>query len=576
MTPNGMPADNPYAAWSQRVLSDAAEKLGLSGDADTAATFARWMHSLQSQGVNWQSELQSLWQQQLALWQRHIDRQGNTGNADGTVSDAAADRRFRAPEWREPYYDYLANAYLLNARWLTALADNAQVDGQARQKLAFYTRQMVDALSPANYPWSNPEAIKLAAQTEGDSLEKGLRNLAADMGRGMVSMTDFSAFEVGRNLAVTPGAVVYENDFMQLIQYEPCTDTVHALPLVMVPPCINKYYILDLQPDNSLVRHSLEAGHTVFMVSWRNMPPSMGKASWDDYLEHGVLRAINTAKAVCGIEQVNTLGFCVGGTLLGCALAILRARGDSSVASATLLTTMLDFSDTGELGIFIDDAYVDARKTQFVEGGVLPGRELALTFASLRANDLIWPYVVNNYLKGRTPEPFDLLYWNSDSTNLPGCMYVEYIRNTYLDNRLREPGALTMLGVPVDLGRIDMPLYVLAAREDHIVPWKTAYASARLLRGPLRFVLVASGHIAGVINPAQRKRRNFWQHDALPDDPDSWFSGATSVPGSWWPDWTGWLTSLGGPQVPARACGSMAYPTIEAAPGRYVQEKTGP
>ena len=573
MSSTGQPSDNPYAAWSQKVLADAAEKLGFSGNADTAAAFSHWLQALQTQEGHWPGELQALWQQQLALWQRHINRSDSTAPREDDESAAAADRRFRAAEWREPYYDYLANAYLLNARWLIRLADSAQVEGAAKQKLAFYTRQLVDALSPANYPWSNPEAIKLAAQTDGDSLEQGLRNLATDMGRGMVSMTDFSAFEVGRNLAVTPGAVVYENDFMQLIQYTPVTDSVHSIPLVMVPPCINKYYILDLQPDNSLVRHALDAGHTVFMLSWRNMPESMGNASWDDYLEHGVLRAINTAKAVCGVEQVNTLGFCVGGTLLGCALAILRARDDRSVASATLLTTMLDFSDTGELGIFIDDAYVAARDAQFAQGGVLPGRELALTFASLRANDLIWPYVVNNYLKGRTPEPFDLLYWNSDSTNLPGRMYVEYIRNTYLDNRLREPGAVTMLGERLDLGRIDMPLYLLAAREDHIVPWKTAYASARLLRGPVRFVLAASGHIAGVINPAQRNRRNYWQQDALPEDAGEWLAGTSSVPGSWWPDWTGWLAASAGPLVPARRCGSAAFPVLENAPGRYVQEK---
>jgi polyhydroxyalkanoate synthase len=434
---------------------------------------------------------------------------------------------------------------------------------------------MIDALSPANFPWSNPEAIKLAAATEGESINRGLKNLAADIDRGLVSMTDHTAFEVGRNLAITPGAVVYENDFMQLLQYRPLTDTVYERPLVMVPPCINKYYILDLQPDNSYVRHALESGHTVFMVSWRNMPVEMGKATWDDYLEHGVMRALAVARDICGAEQVNALGFCVGGTLLASALAVLRARGENPVASVTFLTTMLDFSDTGELSVFIDDAYVAAREAEFAAGGVLRGRELALTFASLRANDLIWPYVVNNYLKGHTPPPFDLLYWNSDSTNLPGAMYAWYVRNTYHENKLRIPGKLTMCGVPVDLGRIDMPAYVMAAREDHIVPWRTAYATTGLLGGPVQFVLAASGHIAGVINPPARMKRNYWLNAAATPQADEWMASAASQPGSWWPHWSAWLAEQAGAQVAARLePGSAEFPVIEPAPGRYVKDKS--
>jgi polyhydroxyalkanoate synthase len=512
------------------------------------------------------------YQQQLALWM-HFAAPDRQARATPVVQPEPGDRRFRAPEWQEPYFSFLAQSYLLNARFLSELVESAELDPKAKRKLRFYARQYIDAISPANFPWSNPEAIKLASESKGESVARGLKNLAGDLERGLVSMTDPTAFDIGRNLAITPGAVVYENDFMQLIQYRPATQTVYERPLVIIPPCINKYYILDLQPDNSFVRFAVGAGHTVFIVSWRNMPESMGQATWDDYLNHGVLRALDAASEICGSDKVNALGFCVGGTLLGSALAVRRAQGDDRVASLTLLATMLDFSETGELSIFVDEPYVAKRELDFARGGVMPGRELALTFASLRANDLIWQYVVNNYLKGRTPDPFDLLYWNSDSTNLPGAMYAYYVRNMYLHNHLRTAGRLTMCGVPVDLRKVDMPAYVLATREDHIVPWTTAYASARLLRGPIVFVLAASGHIAGVINPASRNRRNYWLGGKLTKNPEAWLQKAASRPGSWWTHWAAWLEKHGGARVPSGAPGSPDYPEIEPAPGRYVKEK---
>jgi polyhydroxyalkanoate synthase len=401
--------------------------------------------------------------------------------------------------------------------------------------------------------------------------------LSADAAKGMISMSDETAFEIGRNLAVTPGAVVYANDLMQLIQYRPSTATVFERPLLMVPPCINKYYILDLQPENSFVRYAVGEGHTVFMVSWRNVPPQLGAITWDDYLERGVIRAIEATAEICGADAVNALGFCVGGTLLGSAAAVMRARGAERISSLTLLASMLDFGDTGELGTFVDEAFVSKRERDFAAGGVLPGRELALTFASLRANDLIWHYVVNSYLKGRRPEAFDLLYWNADSTNLPGAMYVYYLRNMYLENSLRLPGKLTMCGVPVDLGRLDLPAYGLATREDHIVPWKTAYAGMRLLAGRIEFVLAASGHIAGVINPVSRNRRSYWVNGASDGDPERWLAGAASQPGSWWRHWSEWLAPFGGPRVAAReALGRGDYREIEPAPGSYVKEKCAP
>ena len=560
-----------FAELSRMLLANAAGKLGAGQTIPDAAEMMKLLAAgMATDSGHWLDLNNRYYREQLALWNAYAG-----GSTATQLPAPPADRRFRADEWREPYFSYLAHSYLLSANWLQEMTAAAKLDAHAKRKLEFYTRHMIDALSPANFPWSNPEAIKMAAATDGDSVNRGLKNLAADIDRGLVSMTDETAFEVGRNLAITPGTVVYENDFMQLLQYAPLTDTVHQRPLVMVPPCINKYYILDLQPDNSYVRYAVAAGHTVFMVSWRNMPEAMGRATWDDYLEHGVMRAMTVAQDICGTPQINTLGFCVGGTLLACALAILRARGGDTVASATFLTTMLDFSDTGELAVFVDEPYVAAREAEFASGGVLRGRELALTFASLRANDLIWPYVVNNYLKGRTPEAFDLLYWNSDSTNLPGTMYAYYLRNTYLENNLRVPGKLQMCGVPVDLGAIDMPAYVLAAREDHIVPWRTAYATTELLGGPLRFVLAASGHIAGVINPAARNKRNFWTSDALQPAANAWLDGAAAQPGSWWPHWTAWLADFSGPRIAAPiAPGNATYPPLEPAPGRYVKDKS--
>ena len=518
---------------------------------------------------------------QARYYRKHLELWGDFAplpdgtSSPATMAAAPSDRRFAGPEWREhPYYQYLARAYMLSGEWLMELVASTKLEPHTKRKLEFFSRQLIDAVSPANFPWSNPEALKLASDSGGESLARGLKHLAADAEKGMISMSDETAFEVGRNLGITPGAVVYENDLIQLIQYRPTTATVHERPLLMVPPCINKFYILDLQPENSLVRYAIEQGHTVFMVSWRNVTPDMGSFSWDDYLEYGVIKAIEVVAKICGVDTINALAFCVGGTLLGSAAAVLRGRGVKPIESMTLLASMLDFRDTGELGVFVDEAFVQKREQDFAGGGVLPGQELALTFASLRANDLIWHYVVNNYLKGRQPDAFDLLYWNADSTNLPGAMYAYYLRNMYLENNLRIPGRLTMCGVPVDLGTVDTPAYVLATREDHIVPWRTAYASMRLLKGRIEFVLGGSGHIAGVINPAARNRRNYWLNAALGDDPENWLAGAVSQRGSWWPHWAGWLAPFGGARVAAPdTLGGGEYREIEAAPGRYVKEK---
>lgn len=518
-------------------------------------------------------EIQSrYYQKQLELWFGFLNRQAGQ-EAPPVIEPEAGDRRFHAPEWREiPFYDYLKQHYLLASRWLTETVETTSLDPAAKRKLAFFTRQYVDAMAPCNFPATNPEALKLAMETGGASLLQGLNNLLADLNRGRITMTDESAFEVGRNLAVTKGAVIYENELFQLLQYSPTTKTAFERPLLIVPPFINKYYILDLQPENSFVRFCLDQGIRVFLISWRNIPPELGAATWDDYLEKAVLEAIEVAREVSGASRLNTLGYCVGGTLLSCALAVLAARKLERVESVTLLASLLDFTDAGEIGVYIDEAYVQRREREFAHGGVLDGRELAQGFASLRANELIWFYVVNNYLKGKSPEPFDLLYWNSDGANLPGSLYAYYLRNLYLENKLRIPGKLTLCGAAVDLAAVRQPAFVLAAREDHIVPWRSAYASARLLGGAVEFTLGESGHIAGVINPASQNRRNYWIGGEDGEEGDAWLASARRLPGSWWSHWAKWMKPFGGKRAPARQrLGDARHPKIEPAPGRYVK-----
>lgn len=510
-----------------------------------------------------------------ALWSSLLERKpGEQGAA--VVQPEPGDRRFSSPEWTtSPVFDYLRQAYLLNAGFLKEVAGALPIaDGRAKSRIQFLTRQYIDALAPTNFAATNPEFIKTAIETKGESITAGIQNLISDLEKGRISMTDDAAFEVGRNLAVSPGAVIYENALMQLIQYAPLTTKVAQVPLLIVPPCINKFYIMDLQPENSLVRFIVEQGYTVFLVSWKNVRPEEGGFTWDDYLDKGPLAALEVVRSVTRVKKPNVLGFCVGGTILASALAVARARGEDPVNSVTLMTTLLDFADAGELGCLVDEASVTAREAAIGKGGVLPGQELANVFSSLRANDLVWQYVVGNYLKGQKPQAFDLLYWNSDSTNLPGPFLTWYLRNMYLENNLRVPGKLKMLGQKVDLGKISVPAYLMAAREDHIVPWNSAYRARNLLGGDTTFVLGASGHIAGAINPASKNRRSYWTSDAKPADPEEWLEQAVERKGSWWLHWIEWLGAFGGKQVTARGrLGSTKYEPIEPAPGRYVKEK---
>jgi polyhydroxyalkanoate synthase len=485
------------------------------------------------------------------------------------------DKRFAAEAWRtDPRFDFVRRSYAAYAQFLQSAVEAAPVDDKTKAQARYGVRQFVDAMSPSNFFFTNPEAMKLAVETGGQSVLEGMGLFFDDLAKGRISTTDESAYEVGRNIAATPGSVVYQNELIQLIQYAPTTGEVFERPLVMVPPAINKFYIMDLQPENSLVRHVVGRGHTAFMLSWRNVDATLGHLAWDDYLEAGVIKAIDVAREITRADQVNALGFCIGGTLLASALAVMAARDEHKAASVTLLTTMLDFADAGEIGALVTEQSVAAREAAIGGGGLMHGSELAFTFSSLRSNDLMWQYVTNSYLKGKSPPAFDMLYWNADSTNLPGPMFCWYLRNCYLENKLREAEATEQCGVPVDLSLIDVPAFVYASRDDHIVPWRTAYRSLELLAGETTFVLGASGHIAGVINPPDRNRRNHWVGGAEGIDPDRWFETANNVPGSWWPEWTRWLERHAGRRAGApKKVGNRKYKPIAPAPGRYVKEK---
>ena len=511
------------------------------------------------------------------LWNQSLQRL----QADSAAAPAPLpDRRFAGSEWAaNPAAALTAQLYLLNARAMMQMAESVEADPKTKARIRFAVQQWIDAASPSNYLALNPEALKKALETQGESIASGMQHLLEDLRKGHLSQTDESVFEVGRNVATTEGSVVFENELIQLIEYKPLTAKVHERPMLFVPPCINKYYILDLQPDNSVIRYTVEQGHRTFVVSWRNPDESLKDLTWDDYIENGPIAAIRAVQAIGGAQTINTLGFCVGGTILATALAVLAARGEQPAQSVTLLTTLLDFQDTGILDIFIDEASVQMREVTIGEQapagpGLLKGQELATTFSFLRPNDLVWNYVVGNYLKGESPPPFDLLYWNGDSTNLPGPMYCWYLRHMYLQNDLKVPGRLTVCGEKVDLGKIKAPFFVYGSREDHIVPWQAAYRSIPLIQGDKRFVMGASGHIAGVINPPAKGKRSFWTNDATPATPEQWLAGATEHPGSWWPTWSGWLKAHGGKLVPApKSPGSAKFKPIEPAPGRYVKAK---
>jgi polyhydroxyalkanoate synthase subunit PhaC len=514
---------------------------------------------------------QQYWSQVAGFWKSFLPQPSAAG-----VQPVSRDRRFKDEAWQHsPYYNLIKQSYLTASKQLADIVDQAQVDDKSKLQLRFYARQLIDAMSPSNFPVTNPEVIRTAIRTRSASLVTGMQNLIDDLQKGRITRVDESAFEVGGNLAVTPGSVVFENELIQLIQYTPQTAEVEKTPLLIVPPCINKYYLLDLGARNSFVEYAVEQGFQVFLISWRSAVPDIQRLTWDDYLRLGPLKAIEVMREIANVDRVHALGFCVGGTILGCAAGVLAARREDKLATITLLTTMLDFEDTGEIGLLIDQNSIALREATIGSGGILPGKELAFTFGTLRANDLIWRYVVDSYLKGATRDAFDLLYWDSDSVSLPGPMYCWYARNTYLENKIKQPGATTQCDERIDLSKVKVPIYILASREDHIVPWQSAFRSKDIMGKEARFVLAASGHVAGVINPPARNKRSYWVNDDLKSEAENWLDKAEEKPGSWWPDWDLWMKRRSSGTVPAPPHpGNAKYPLIEPAPGRYVKQKS--
>jgi polyhydroxyalkanoate synthase len=528
------------------------------------------------------AELQmKLWQDYLSLWQNSMLKM--MGQVSAPVAEPhKTDRRFRHDDWESNFlYDYVKQSYLIAARHLHhSLARVDGLDDKTAKKVDFYTRQYIDALSPSNFLLTNPEALRETVNSGGQNLIKGLNNLLEDLSRGdgeqlKVRMTDSEAFSLGGNLAMTRGKVVFQNDIMQLIQYEPLTEKVHATPLLIIPPWINKFYILDMRENNSFVRWAVEQGHTVFIISWVNPDENLAHKGFDDYLTEGSLAALDVIRDITGEAQANVIGYCLGGTLLACTMAWLAAQKQQRISSATFFVTMIDFERPGELEVFIDEQQISALEKKMQKRGYLEGSEMANTFNMLRANDLIWSFVVNNYLLGRDPFPFDLLHWNGDSTRMPAAMHSFYLRNLYLKNLLREPGGITLAGTPIDITQSKIPAYFISTVEDHIAPWQSTYAGARLLKGPVRFVLGGSGHIAGVINPPAVGKYGYWTHSKLPAKPEDWLASAKQHAGSWWTDWSQWVSGYAGAQIAPRVPGKGKYKALEDAPGSYVKRRIG-
>ena len=570
---------------SQRVTQDFLERQasqdeitipdpGVVGDA-----FAKLSQALLADpGRLMQAQLQ-WWQQMGELWQHQLRRAAGEQERPLAEPDPA-DRRFKDEAWSEQLvFEYIKQSYLLAARWIQGtVAEVDTLDAKTKRKVEFYTRQFVDAMAPSNFVLTNPAALKQAAETKGESLISGLRHLLHDLERGKgnlkISMTDETAFRIGENIAVSPGKVIYQNELMQLIQYAPTTETVQRRPLLFVPPWINKFYILDLKPRNSFIKFAVDQGYTVFVISWANPGPNLALKTFENYLDEGPLAALDAIEQAIGEREATVVGYCLGGTLTACMLAWMAARGDMRIKAATFLTTMTDFAEAGELGVFIDDAQLEMIESHMQAKGYLESRHMQQVFNLMRANDLIWSFVVNNYLMGREPMAFDLLYWNADSTRMPYMMHSFYLRNMYQKNLLVEAGGITLKGVPIDLGKIATPCYFLSTKEDHIAPWASTYQGSRRFGGPVRFVLGGSGHIAGVINPPPSTKYGYWTNDARAADAEQWLRGAEHHEGSWWPDWQAWLVRKSGAKVAARDPAAGGLPPLEDAPGNYVKVRS--
>jgi polyhydroxyalkanoate synthase subunit PhaC len=573
---------NDIAERSQKLLQDFAERGcaadggGSSDPLNLSRTFLELTTRMMSDpGAVLQAQF-SLWQDHLRLWQ-HMGQRMLGQTSEPLIEPERGDRRFRDPAWQDSaLFDFIKQSYLLTSRWIVNTVEEIDgFDDKTRQKVDFYTRQFVDAMAPSNFVATNPEVLRVTLETHGENLLRGLSHLLEDLERGKgklaIKMTDMDAFELGRNIGVTPGKVVFQNDLIQLLQYEPTTEQVWRRPLLIVPPWINKYYILDLQPKNSFIKYAVDQGFTVFVVSWVNPDEHYAKKGFDDYMVEGPLAALDAIERATGERDINAIGYCLGGTLLACTLAYMAARRDDRIRAATFFASLTDFEDAGELGVFIDEEQLASMESSMARLGYLDGREMATTFNMLRANDLVWSFVVNNYLLGKEPFPFDLLFWNSDSTRMPYAMHSFYLRKFYQENRLVEPGGITLCDVAIDLRKVRIPTYMLSTREDHIAPWASTYAATQHFRGDRTFVLAGSGHIAGVINPPTVEKYGYWVGEKLPPDPEDWLEAAEQRPGSWWPHWLDWNAAKSGEKVPARRPGDGRLKVIEAAPGSYAR-----
>jgi polyhydroxyalkanoate synthase len=540
-------------------------------------TFQEMMIKAMSKPEAWMVEQTALWSDYLELWKRTTERVLMNKETEPVAAPAPDDKRFKDDVWVKNYvFDFMKQCYLLTSRHVQSAVKQVEgLDPHTAKKAAFYTRQMVDALSPGNFATTNPQVLKATLESGGENLLKGLSHMLEDLelgkGKLRLKLTDLNAFKLGENIATTPGKVVFQNDLMQLLQFDPSTEKVHKTPLLITPPWINKFYILDLKPKNSFIKWALEQGHTVFVISWVNPDESLAHKSFADYLLEGPLAALDAIEQATGEKQANIVGYCIGGTLVASTLAYMAAKRDNRAKSATFFTSLVDFSDVGELSVFIDEEQLQLMEHHMNLKGYMEGSHMGDAFNLLKENDLIWSVVINNYLLGREPMPFDLLYWNSDSTRMPATMHSFYLRSMYQRNLLKEPGGITLGGVPIDLRKVRVPLYFLSTREDHIAPWKSTYAGTQLVSGPARFILGGSGHIAGVINPPQAKKYCYWTNEQLPKDPEQWLAGAARHEGSWWDDWAKWVAQFTGKQVPMRKPGGGKLKPIENAPGSYVK-----
>ncbi|MBL6952766.1 MAG: class I poly(R)-hydroxyalkanoic acid synthase [Alphaproteobacteria bacterium] len=521
-----------------------------------------------------------LWQDYMNLWQNAAKSMLGEG-AEPLVRPEKGDKRFRGEEWENnQIFDFIKQSYLLTSRWVqNTVHDVEGLDEATARKVDFYTRQFTDAMAPSNFVATNPEVLRETVATKGENLVRGLQNMLDDLERGKgklaIRMTDQDAFAVGENIAVSEGKVIWQSDLMQLIQYQPRTGQVHKRPLLIVPPWINKFYILDLKPENSFIKWAVEQGLTVFVISWVNPDQRLAEKTFEDYMFEGIYAALDGIKAACGEDDVNIIGYCLGGTLTGATLAHMAANDDQRVKSATFFTTLVDFTEAGELSIFVDDEQLGQLEQKMEDqGGILEGAAMAGTFNMLRSNDLIWSFVINNYLMGKDPFPFDLLYWNSDSTRMPAKMHSFYLRNMYQRNLLSQPGGIELGGSPIDLTAVNIPVHIISTKEDHIAPWKGTYVATQLYSGKTTFTLAGSGHIAGIVNPPAAKKYGYWSNQKNPPTADEWFAGATQHEGSWWPQWGNWIAKQSGPKVKARLPGSKAAPALEDAPGSYVKVRS--